>query len=172
MVSGDGGQLYTIEGFAAALIMVVTAYMVVNATSVYTAGDTHISDMQLEAMGSDALTVMGTPANLVEKNNGESILRTIIETGDAALFETTFSGMVDTGVTGRDIQFIASYTCRDTASVPPDAISSIPLSSSGRQLTGTEHPVRVTKWVITDGNICGTSSVPRAVLVEVLLWLD
>ena len=57
------GQLYTIEGFAAALIMLMTAYLVVNATSVYTAGDTHISDMQLEALGSDALTMMGTPTN-------------------------------------------------------------------------------------------------------------
>ena len=61
MVRDDGGQLYTIEGVAAALIMVITAYLVVNATSVYTAGDTHISDMQLETMGTDALTVMAYP---------------------------------------------------------------------------------------------------------------
>ncbi len=59
-MKNSDGQLYTIEGFAAALIMITTAYLVVNATSVYTAGDTHISDMQLEALGSDALTMMGT----------------------------------------------------------------------------------------------------------------
>jgi hypothetical protein len=59
MMNSDG-QLYTIEGFAAALIMILTAYMVVNATSVYTAGDTHISDMQLEALGTDALIAMDT----------------------------------------------------------------------------------------------------------------
>ncbi len=59
-MKNSDGQLYTIEGFAAALIMLVTAYLVVNATSVYTAGDTHISDMQLEALGTDALKVMDT----------------------------------------------------------------------------------------------------------------
>ena len=35
--------------------MIMTAYLVVSATSVYTAGDTHISDMQVEQLGSDAL---------------------------------------------------------------------------------------------------------------------
>jgi hypothetical protein len=63
MVNNDRGQLYTIEGFAAGLIMVVTAYLVVNATSVYTAGDTHINDMQLEALGSDALKMMDVAPN-------------------------------------------------------------------------------------------------------------
>lgn len=59
-MKNSDGQLYTIEGFAAALIMLMTAYLVVNATSVYTAGDTHISDMQSEALGSDVLKMMGT----------------------------------------------------------------------------------------------------------------
>ena len=66
MKNTDGGQLYTIEGFAAALIMIITAFLVVNATSVYTAGDTHINDMQLEALGTDALMMMGTPVNGTE----------------------------------------------------------------------------------------------------------
>ncbi|MDO8872274.1 MAG: hypothetical protein Q7V05_06040 [Methanoregula sp.] len=176
MVRSDGGQLYTIEGLAAALIMVITAYMIVNATSVYTAGDTHISDMQLETMGNDALTVMGTPMNTTENNIGNSPLRMILE-GDSddmsEMFRTKFLELVNTGGTGpkRDIQFVANYTCRDADS---NAISSIQLiSSSGRSLTGTEHPVRVTKWVITNTG-CGTieSERNRAALVEVLLWLD
>ena len=62
-MKNSDGQLYTIEGFAAALIMIATAYLVVNATSVYTAGDTHISDMQLEALGTDALKVMDIPVS-------------------------------------------------------------------------------------------------------------
>ena len=61
MVNSDRAQLYTIEGFAAALIMLITAFLVLNATSVYTAGDTHINDMQLEALGTDALKMMDTP---------------------------------------------------------------------------------------------------------------
>jgi hypothetical protein len=60
MVNSDG-QLFTIEGVAAGLIMLFSAYLVVSATSIYTPGDTHISDMQLEQLGSDALRMMNTP---------------------------------------------------------------------------------------------------------------
>jgi hypothetical protein len=60
MVNYDG-QLYTIEGVAAGLIMLMTAFIVVGTTSVYTPGDTHITDMQLEQMGSDALHMMNAP---------------------------------------------------------------------------------------------------------------
>ena len=66
MVNNDRAQLYTIEGFAAALIMVITAFLVLNATSIYTAGDTHINDMQLEALGTDALKMMDTPVSSAE----------------------------------------------------------------------------------------------------------
>ena len=69
------GQLYTIEGIAAGLIMIMTAYLVVSATSVYTAGDTHISDMQLEQLGTDALKVMDAPVSRGEN----SLLQDIIE---------------------------------------------------------------------------------------------
>lgn len=44
----DAGQLYTMEGIAAGLIMILTAYIVVSTTSIYTTGDTHIPDMQFE----------------------------------------------------------------------------------------------------------------------------
>ena len=78
-MKNSDGQLYTIEGFAAGLIMIMTAYLVVNATSVYTAGDTHISDMQLEALGSDALTMMATPTDTTMYLSNTSPLRMIIE---------------------------------------------------------------------------------------------
>ena len=179
MVRSDGGQLYTIEGFAAALIMLMTAYLVVNATSIYTAGDTHINDMQLEALGSDALMVMGTPMNITENDNGNSTLRTILESDNSTMknsFRTKFLELVNSTGTGpkSDIQFVANYTCRDDTSdsIPPLQ----PLSSSSRSLTGGEHPVRVTKWVIaTTGCKDENGAVEtrnRAVLVEVLLWRD
>lgn len=176
MVRGEGGQLYTIEGVAAALIMIITAYMVVNATSVYTAGDTHISDMQLETLGSDALTVMGTPVNTAENSIGNNTLRTILEESDSSVMDKTFRikflELVNASGTGpkRDIQFVANYTCRDETN---NAVSSLqPLSSSARSFTGTEHPVRVTKWVIINKAVCNNAPKDRAVLVEVLLWLD
>ncbi len=75
MVRDEQGQLYTMEGIAAALIMLATIYLVINATSVYTAGDTHISDMQLEALGSDALMMMDQAPD----SSMESPLQGIIE---------------------------------------------------------------------------------------------
>ncbi|WML67224.1 MAG: hypothetical protein METHP_00729 [Methanoregula sp. SKADARSKE-2] len=62
MVDPDA-QLYTIEGIFAGLIMLLTPYIIVNSTSIYTPGDTHISDMQLEVIGSDALTMLNTAPN-------------------------------------------------------------------------------------------------------------
>ena len=172
MTHTDGGQLYTIEGFAAALIMVMTAYLVVNATSIYTAGDTHINDMQLETLGSDALNVMGTPMNITEKVEGNSTLQMILEGSDSAAFRTKFLELVNSTGTGpkSDIQFVANYTCRDDTSdsIPPLQ----PLSSSSRSLTGGEHTVRVTKWVIVNTRCGSETTRDRAVLVEVLLWRD
>ena len=62
MVS-ESGQLYTIEGFAAALIMILTAIFVFGSATVYAAGDEHITDMQLEQLANDALAMMDTPVN-------------------------------------------------------------------------------------------------------------
>jgi len=166
------GQLYTIEGIAAALLMIMTAYLVVNATSVYTAGDTHISDMQLEQMGSDALKIMDTP--LVE--NEKSPLQEIVE-NPGSVNNATFGSMfldltnLKTNSGSDHIQYTANYTCRIH---PGNEIASYPLSYS-RNLTLGEHAVRVTKWVTVNKGaaaFCGTTNTERAVLVEVLMWRD
>ena len=169
MVRNDTGQLYTIEGFAAGLIMGITAYLVVNATSIYTAGDTHINDMQLETMGSDALTMMGTPVNITENNNMNSTLQRIIETGNGNLFHTKFLELVNNNATGpkEDIRFNATYSCSKDGD-----INYVNINSSSHILTGIEHPVRVTKWVIVDPPGTDCRSGEQAVLVEVLLWRD
>ncbi|WP_048112585.1 hypothetical protein, partial [Methanoculleus sp. MH98A] len=70
----DGGQLYTMEGVAAGIIMLLTAYIVISTTSVYTPGDTHITDMQLEQLGSDVLAMMDTP----DTNGTKSDLETFV----------------------------------------------------------------------------------------------
>jgi hypothetical protein len=166
------GQLYTIEGIAAALLMIMTAYLVVNATSVYTAGDTHISDMQLEQMGSDALKIMDTP--LVE--NEKSPLQEIVENPGSinnATFGSLFLDLTNlkAGSGSDHIQYTANYTCRIN---PGTEIASYPLSYS-RNLTLGEHAVRVTKWVTVNKGaaaFCGTTNTERAVLVEVLMWRD
>ena len=166
MVSGDGGQLYTIEGFAAALIMVFTAVLVVNATSIYTAGDTHINDMQLEALGSEALKLMDDAAN---RSDVETPLQEIIRTDNSSRFKTMFLNYANVSGSGpkHDIQFNASYTCRNL----DNSTKNVPIIST-RNLTGGEHSVRATKWVIVNKAVCDSVTVPRAVLVEVLLWRD
>jgi hypothetical protein len=171
MVNGEGGQLYTIEGIAAGLIMIMTAYLVVNATSVYTAGDTHISDMHLEQLGSDALRVMDIPESIDKK----SPLREIIEATpvDNATFRSMFLNITNNRtLSGPDhINFTASYTCRNQ----DNSTVSIPLSYA-RNLRGGEHAVRVTKWVIVNKDIIEChlpmGQIDRAVLVEVLMWRD
>ena len=170
MINSDG-QLYTIEGFAAALIMIMTAFLVVNATSVYTAGDTHITDMQLEALGTDALKMMDTPISSAAPSPLAEII-TYTPVGNMnATFKTMFMNYTNVSGAGpiHDIQYTASYTCRDKTT---NNVTSYPLGYS-RNLTGGEHTVRATKWVIVDptGFICSRSDV-QAVLVEVLLWRD
>lgn len=164
-----GGQLYTIEGFAAGLIILITAYFVVNSTSVYTPGDTHLSDMQLEVIGSDTLTMMGIAPNA---SIGKSPLQMIVEQNDAATFNTLFLNTVNvkTGPVPENIQFMANVTY-----VMPDgkSIKSIPLSNSSRPFTGSEHAVHVTKWVLVDKRFPGYAGEGKhAALVEVLLWRD
>jgi hypothetical protein len=88
----DSGQLYTIEGIAAGLIMLLTAYFVLNSTTVYTPGDSHISDMQLEVLGNDALKMMNTR---VDNNHMESPLQEIIEQDDGVRFKTMFMNLTN-----------------------------------------------------------------------------
>jgi hypothetical protein len=166
------GQLYTIEGFAAALIMIATAYLVVNATSVYTAGDTHISDMQLEALGTDALKVMDIPVSI----DKHSMLRDIVEAtppsgGNNLAFGTNFSYLINnkTGQNSDHIQYTASYSYRN---MTDDSVNSAFINAS-RNLSGGEHAVRATKWVVVNKLLPGNNTAhDRAVLVEVLMWRD
>lgn len=170
---GEGAQLYTIEGVAAAMIMLLTAYFVVNATAVYTAGDTHINDMQLEILGKGVLDMMDTrPNGTVEK----SPLRLIIEEDRGDDFRDAFVAMINnrTVADADRINFAARYYYHNRATVAPnDPVESYPLSSS-RDLTGGEHAVRATKWVIVTKELPADSGFlkDRAVLVEVLVWRD
>ncbi|MEI7648272.1 MAG: hypothetical protein WCJ47_01015 [Methanomicrobiales archaeon] len=170
MVNTDG-QLYTIEGIAAGLIMLMTAYIVVNSTSVYTLGDTHISDMQLEVLGSDALNLMNTAPN---STPGKSPLQTIVETDDAETFMSMFLTLLNNRAgSNRDhIEYVANVTDVDVGG----AVSSTVLSDSMRPFVSGEHAVRVSDWVIVEKRFpdCSAQSCSgkHAVLVEVLLWRD
>jgi hypothetical protein len=176
----EQGQLYTIEGVAAALIMLFSAYLVLGATSVYTSGDTHISDMQLEQLGTDALRMMNTPTdNSSSKSSLQDILYYNGVEGqfNGTRFNTIFLNYVN-NKTGSKIDnapnglhYNATVTYYNIAN---KTTGTLPLYANSN-LTGGEHPVRVTEWVIVDKTFPGgggTDVKPRAVLVEVLLWRD
>lgn len=172
MVNSEG-QLFTIEGIAASLIILMTAYIVVNSTSVYTPGDTHISNMQLEVLGSDALTMLNTPQSGAYL---KSPLQEIVEQNDAARFSTMFNDTVNrrAGNTQDKIQFLANVTYVTKDGVVNNTL----LSASSRALRGGEHAVRVSEWVIIEKNqFPGPNPLvyqnrKHAALVEVLLWRD
>jgi hypothetical protein len=45
--------------------------------------------------------------------------------------------------------------------------------NASRKLSGGEHAVRATKWVVVNKQLPGNSTAQdRAVLVEVLMWRD
>jgi hypothetical protein len=164
----EQGQLYTIEGVAAALIMLFSAYLVLGATSVYTPGDTHISDMQLEQLGTDALRMMNTPA---DNSSSKSPLQEIVETNNATYFNETFLNYVNhqAGSKTENLHYSAVVSYRNITE--GSTTWNYPLTSN-RNLTGGEHPVRVTEWVLANVKVGSNVEQNRAVLVEVLLWRD
>ena len=163
----DAGQLYTMEGVAAGIIMLLTAYIVVSTTSVYTTGDTHIPDMQLEQLGSDVLAMMDTP----DENGVKSQLVEYISSNNRNDFNNTFlnycnattSGTLDNLHMSANVTYRSGSDIKEHLFVAPDD-----------SWTGRESAVRVTRWVqltTKPSEMPGDMAVrPQAVLVEVLLW--
>ena len=168
MVS-DAGQLYTMEGVAAGIIMLLTAYIVISTTSIYTTGDTHIPDMQLEQLGSDVLAMMDTP----DKERGENQLVGFIKNdqGDDLRDRFLDNCKMRAGDADADLRAQAYLSYRTSGG----SVNTIPLSSEDESLTGRENTVRVTRWVqLPSGSYSHIPNIetsrPHAVLVEVLLW--
>ncbi len=171
MVSEEG-QLYTMEGVAAGIIMLLTAYIVVSTTSIYTTGDTHIPDMQLEQLGSDVLAMMDTRD---AHGDARSDLTTYIFTGNQSDFRATFCNYCNMRTGSDDNLKMNAYVCyrdKDSNTVKSYALDELDLT------TGRENAVRVTRWVQLPGKpnlpvgvtAEGIDNRPQAVLVEVLLW--
>jgi|WetSurMetagenome_2_1015567.scaffolds.fasta_scaffold662938_1 hypothetical protein len=173
----DEGQLYTIEGIAAAALILTTVYLVLNSTMVFTPGETHIYDMQLEQLGNDVLAVMDQPIvwNPGESPYPESRLEKYIEDDNACDFyrdfrtystTTTEMGKSDTISLKADITYYDGVDVITTPFVPPPGS----LCSEPQEYY-REDAVTVTRWVnIKDGSSFGGGSYPQTVLLEVLLW--
>ncbi|HOB17408.1 MAG TPA: hypothetical protein PKK74_01745 [Candidatus Methanoculleus thermohydrogenotrophicum] len=166
----DAGQLYTMEGIAAGIIMLLTAYIVVSTTSIYTAGDTHIPDMQLEQLGNDVLAMMDTP----NAEDTESDLKRYINadnaTGGSDQFRDMFLEYCNARTSGADddLKMSANITYREGDVIKERLFVEPPDDGSW---TGRESAVRVTRWVqLPPDNPYGDEKRTRTVLVEVLLW--
>ncbi|RXE55651.1 hypothetical protein ABH15_05230 [Methanoculleus taiwanensis] len=164
----DSGQLYTMEGVAAGLVMIITAYFVLNTTSIYTPGDTHITDMQLEQLASDALAMMDTP----EAEGAESPLHSFVRLNDGAGFRTMFLDCCKLRAGGIDdnLHMNATIFYCDRSH---DEIKSYSFGLSD-VATGRESAVRVSRWVQLNTRPSGApgtvSNQYPVLLVEVLVW--
>jgi len=182
----DGAQLYTMEGIAAGLIMLLTTYLVLGSTSVYTPGDTHLTDMQLEQVGSDILKIMDTPANHTSKSS----LRILIDNTDTQGFNDSFSGTYfNSPNTRAAVTAFGSSRIRIKTTIwfrnqTSNAVEKYTLYSSPDDIANpaAEGPgVRVTRLVHLDARPPGLQALdfeawesmrdkPQEVLVEVLMW--
>jgi hypothetical protein len=169
----DRGQIYTIEGITAGIIMIVTAYLILSTTTIFTPGDVHITDMQLEQTGNDALAMLDSPDsyNLDNVRPNTTNLSYIIDNHNTALFDTLFNKYLNTkpGTATTDkIKYSAIISYRDNSG----DIMSYPFGNSS-VLTGRENTVRVTRLVLVDDKLNQSPILPdrmQMVLVEVLLW--
>ena len=180
----EGAQLYTMEGIAAGLIMLLTTYLVLGSTSVYTPGDTHLTDMQLEQVGSDILRVMDTPLNLTNSlQPGQSSLQGWVNATDAASFYSNFTSVyfcrtnppmpVAQGISVgcSDIQVNASIWYVNKS----NSLQNYQLPNPNLGFYSSIGPgVRVTHWIQVNWTSAAAPKDARAepeeVLLEVLMW--
>lgn len=167
----NNAQLYTIEGISAAILMVVTAYLVISTSSVFTPQETHITDMQLEQIGHDSLLVLNTP----RENGIPSILyqsiRDDLNPNDGVNpdFNTPFSLLLNSRISGKNdtLHYKIQLYYRDQVSgeiQPP-----MDFTSDGTDYF-RENAVKVTQWVRMGTEASNSSLKDKIILVEALIW--
>jgi hypothetical protein len=165
----DAGQLYTIEGVAAAILLLVTVYIVLGTTTIYTPGDSHISDLQLEQLGNDALAMMDTPTQYIETGNvftaKQSDLEKYIMTSDNSGlpkdFNTAFLDFLNVQKTGADrlnYKAVVWYRRADGTLGEYDFMQSA-------LKTGREKFVRVTRLVTLKGRPINNSALTPPIFI-------
>ena len=174
MVNAEG-QLYTMEGIAAGVIMILTAYLVLGSTTVYTPGDTHITDMQLEQVGYDILKVMDTPETqgtmseleqLVYNNQGNIFLDRF---WNKYLMTLNIAAQKTTGRGSSILAFATVYYHKNGE----EGLHSYTFGTPPIPYTGGQTGVTVTRLVRVPGRGSMPANVddrPQVVLVEVFLW--
>jgi hypothetical protein len=180
----EGAQLYTMEGIAAGLIMLLTTYLVLGSTSVYTPGDTHLTDMQLEQVGSDILKIMDTPRSLTNSSDLEVMVNTTDQQGFNTSFLNTYLNNPNitakaTSFGSTRIQIKATVWFRNQSSLQSYQLYA-PSGNLGN-FSAREPGVRVTRLVHLSNKSAELQAIdptawnsmragPQEVLVEVLMW--
>ena len=169
-MADDRAQLYTIEGLTAGLIMIATAYFVLNTGFMYAPGDAHIADMQLEQIGNDALLMMDTPVN----DSVGSKLEGYVNEFDGTRwdsFNTTLNNYLrmNTGATSmvNNIRYNASIYYRKSST---DEVGDFEFGHYG-VLVAHEPAVSVSRLVYCNNNPpppCDPRS--QELIFEVILW--
>lgn len=165
MVNNDA-QLYTIEGIAAAVLMLVTVYLVISSTNLFTPGDSHITDMQLEQIGNDALAIMDTPDDYTETSELSGYIAAN-DTSAKTAFNASFRKYVNANTTGKlnDLKFNAIvYSYNESSGM----VDQLPFGGFPYY---HENAVTAKRWVYLPGGF-GSGDRNRTVLLEVLLWRD
>ncbi len=169
-MADDRAQLYTIEGLTAGLIMIATAYFVLNTGFMYAPGDAHIADMQLEQIGTDALLMMDTPVNDSVGSELEGYVND--GTGQWDSFNTTLNNYLrmNTGATSmvNNIRYNASIYYRKSST---DEVGAFEFGHFG-DLVAHEPAVSVSRLVYCDNNPPSApyDHSPQELIFEVILW--
>jgi hypothetical protein len=159
----DSAQLYTMEGIAAAFVILATVYLVAGTTSIYTPGDSHITDMQLEVLGNDVLLVMATPVD----ESSKSELVTYIDDWNTGGFQTRFESLLNNRTSGTNdtLEFAASVSYRKDGTVNNENFT------FSERPTGYEQAVRVTRLAHPENRqATSAGDRDRVVMLEVLIW--
>ena len=163
--------------------MLITAFTIFNTGVVYTPGDAHISDMQIQQLGYDALLMMDTPD--ASSPLSGSPLAEMILVNDSSKFKEEFNDYLEMNTSATDVVNSLEYKATiynrvngNTADKNDDYIDSYDFAVSDycdeSQLTH-EPAISVSRYVWISGRPVDYGDAvydndEQLVLLEVLIW--
>ena len=163
----DNGQLYTIEGIFAAILVLISVYVVLEtgmAPSYLFPSPSGGEEVRLQQIADDALLILDTP----ERPGQESPLATLVREKNGTGFVSDYRELLEekTGVspTGSPVQFAAEVWYRDS-----DECLVLPFGNSGDVYSGGPA-TRVSRFIALPEDAFLWGGHCQAVLLEVLVW--
>ncbi len=187
MVEPYFGQLYTVEGVAAGILIIVTTTFILGSTTILTPAETHISDLQMEVLGTDLLACMAY--NESYGNDGSGPLQMAIVTGSAIPLpggynNTTFNSYLNLNLNNENVNgkimnlsgwnYSKINYCMDISYLGPTG--TITTKELAKSVTPFEmnHINTASYWILIPqrGYVFDASTDPTNVRVEMKLWRD